>query len=178
MFDKLALFVSGGWLKSCSHYLSYDSEKNSAKKIQICNKYPGGILKAVQSNLDIVNKSVRPFLFTIYRIIHYIKCNMLSKSWKWELGFVQDIAKFTISMFVISRFECNHGSWYLTFIWKKKWWINNPHALALRGYCFDDFLKILFEYGYDSYLCQVLIQKSRLPLTYTSWYHNIFIAFL
>lgn len=61
---------------------------------------------------------------------------------------------------------------------EKKWWINNPYALALRGNCFDDFLKILFEYGYDSYFCQVLIQKSRLPLTYTSWYHNIFIAFL
>ena len=61
---------------------------------------------------------------------------------------------------------------------EKKWWINNPHALALRGNCFDDFLKILFEYGYDSYLCQVLIQKSRLPLTYTSWYHNIFYCLL
>ena len=103
---------------------------------------------------------------------------MLSKSWKWELDFVHYIAKFTISMFVISRFECNHGSWYLTFIWRKKWWINNPHALALRGNCFDDFLKILFEYGYDSYFCQVLIQKSRLPLTYTSWYHNIFYCLL
>ena len=31
---------------------------------------------------------------------------MLSKSTKWELGFVHYIAKFTISRFVISRFEC------------------------------------------------------------------------
>ena len=31
---------------------------------------------------------------------------MLSKSSKWELGFVYYIAKFTISRFVISRFEC------------------------------------------------------------------------
>ena len=31
---------------------------------------------------------------------------MLSKSSKWELGFDHYIAKFTISRFVISRFEC------------------------------------------------------------------------
>ena len=31
---------------------------------------------------------------------------MLNKSSKWELGFVHCIAKFTISKFVISRFEC------------------------------------------------------------------------
>ena len=31
---------------------------------------------------------------------------MLSKSSKWELGFVHYIAKFTISRFVLSRFEC------------------------------------------------------------------------
>ena len=31
---------------------------------------------------------------------------MLSKSSKWELAFVHYIAKFTISRFVISRFEC------------------------------------------------------------------------
>ena len=53
---------------------------------------------------------------------------------------------------------------------EKKWWINNPHALALRGNCFDDFLKILFEYGYDSYFCQVLIQKSRLPLVIPQYF--------
>ena len=32
---------------------------------------------------------------------------MLSKSFKWELGFVHYIAKFTILRFVISRFECS-----------------------------------------------------------------------
>ena len=46
---------------------------------------------------------------------------MLSKSSIWELGFVQYIAKFTISRFVISRFEC---------IWFKKrkylTWSNSP----------------------------------------------------
>ena len=31
---------------------------------------------------------------------------MLSKSSKWELGFVHFITKFTISRFIISRFEC------------------------------------------------------------------------
>ena len=43
---------------------------------------------------------------SLYRIIHYIESNMLSKSSKWELGFVRYNAKFTISRFVISRFEC------------------------------------------------------------------------
>ena len=42
----------------------------------------------IYSNLDIANKSVRPFLFTISNKYYYIKCNMLSKSSKWELGFV------------------------------------------------------------------------------------------
>ena len=31
---------------------------------------------------------------------------MFSKSSKWELGFVYNIAKFTISRFVILKFEC------------------------------------------------------------------------
>ena len=35
---------------------------------------------------------------------------MLSKSSKWELGFVHYITKFTISRFVISRFECTSYS--------------------------------------------------------------------
>ena len=38
---------------------------------------------------------------SLYRIIYYIKCKMLSKSSKWELDLVHYIAKFTIS-----RFEC------------------------------------------------------------------------
>ena len=52
------------------------------------------------------SKQVRQTLFVHYRIIHYIKCNMLSKSSKWELGKVHYVAKFTISRFVISRFRC------------------------------------------------------------------------
>ena len=43
---------------------------------------------------------------SLYRIIQFIKCNMLSKSSKWELSFVHYISKFTILRFVISRFEC------------------------------------------------------------------------
>ena len=59
---------------------------------------------SIHSNLDITNKSIIlvKFLFTL----HYIKCNMLSKSSKWELGWVHCIAKFIISRFIISRFEC------------------------------------------------------------------------
>ena len=48
--------------------------------------------------------------------VHYIKCKMLSKSSKWELGFVHYIAQFTILRFIISRFECTrildrHHAW-------------------------------------------------------------------
>ena len=38
--------------------------------------------------------------------VHYVKCNMLIKSSKWELGLVHYITKFTIWRFVISKFEC------------------------------------------------------------------------
>ena len=38
---------------------------------------------------------------SLYQINHCNICNMLSKSSKWELGFVHYITKFTIS-----RFEC------------------------------------------------------------------------
>ena len=40
----------------------------------------------VHSNLDITNKSVRPFLFTISNNSLY-QINMLSKTSKWDLGF-------------------------------------------------------------------------------------------
>ena len=59
---------------------------------------------SVHSNLDIANKSSDTFC-SLYRIICYIKCNMLCKSSKWELVFVHYIAEFTISRLVISRFE-------------------------------------------------------------------------
>ena len=51
------------------------------------------------------SKKVCQTFFSLYQIILYIKCNMLSKSSKWELGFVHYIVKFTISRFVILRFE-------------------------------------------------------------------------
>ena len=63
----------------------------------------------IHSNFDITNKSIRPFLFTTLNIsLYQIKCNMLSKSSKWELGFVHYITKFTILRFVISKFECTY----------------------------------------------------------------------
>ena len=40
---------------------------------------------------------------------------MSSKSSKWELGFDHYIVKFTISRFVISRFECNN-IWQISFL--------------------------------------------------------------
>ena len=52
-----------------------------------------------------------------------MKFDMLSKSSKWELGFVHYIAKFTISRFVISRFECYQkraSSFLLRFFLAKK----------------------------------------------------------
>ena len=57
----------------------------------------------IHSNIDIVNKSIRPFLFTILNNSLY-QMHVISS--KWELGLVHYIAKFTISRFVISRFEC------------------------------------------------------------------------
>ena len=48
------------------------------------------------------NEQVRQTLF-----VHYIKCTMLSKSSKRELGYVHYIAKFTISRFVVLRFKVN-----------------------------------------------------------------------
>ena len=54
----------------------------------------------IHSNLDIVNKSVRPFLFPTSLGISNVIC-LNSKSSKWELGFVHYIAKFNIL-----RFEC------------------------------------------------------------------------
>ena len=65
------------------------------------------------SNLDITNKSIGPFLFIIsnnFLYPMYVICILHCKSSKWELGFVDYIAKLTKSSFVISRFEC---------IWKK-----------------------------------------------------------
>ena len=60
----------------------------------------------------ISSSSSDPFC-SLYRIIHYIKCNMLSKSSKWELGLVHYIAEFTISRFVMSRFKCTYVHTYI-----------------------------------------------------------------
>ena len=61
---------------------------------------------------------------SLYRIIHCIKCNMLVNPQKQELGLVHYIRKFTISRFVISRFECmvlltcyRDNTRYIYFTW-------------------------------------------------------------
>ena len=63
----------------------------------------------LHSNLDIANKSVRPFLFTISNVICLV--NPQNGSY---LGFVQYITKFTILRLVISWFECT--SYYFRLI--------------------------------------------------------------
>ena len=87
------------------------------------------ILGLVHPNLDIANKSVRPFLFTISNdSLYHIKCNMLSKFSKWELGFVHYIAKFSILRFTISRFEytlyftirCGRSAIWIVDEWMKR----------------------------------------------------------
>ena len=56
-------------------------------------------------NPDVILLKKARGMSTIYkdRIIHYIKCDMLSKSLNWELGLVHYIVKFTILRFVISK---------------------------------------------------------------------------
>ena len=76
----------------------------------------------VHSNLDIVNKSVIPFLFTISNVICLV--NPQNESW---ILFTICIAKFTISRFVISRFE---------------WWPNSPIAFIYK--CVVAILQFLF----------------------------------
>ena len=63
---------------------------------------------------------------------------MLRKSSKWELGFVHYIVKFTISRFVISRFECTEVSCGLACDAEKK--VN----CILGSRQTDDDLKTLF----------------------------------
>ena len=83
----------------------------------------------IHSNLDITNKSIRPFLFTLSNNslhISYVICWVNPK--KWELIFVQYIAKFTIS-----RFECTvytpQKYEVCTTINFKPWFIQNPTNL-------------------------------------------------
>ena len=59
----------------------------------------------IYSNLDIANKSTMPFLFTIYWIIHYIKCNVISKSSKWEMSFLHYIEVHYIKVWVYLNFH-------------------------------------------------------------------------
>ena len=67
---------------------------------------------------------------------------MLSKSSKRELGFVHYLKKFTISRFVISRFECIY--FFYTDCYSK-----NPHYRPLSYYaeiqrcCNDNVKKII-----------------------------------
>ena len=79
-----------------------------------------------------MNKSARPFF------VHYIKCNMFSKSSKWELSFGHYIAKFTILKFVISRFECTYSARYFLWVWVPGSTLllgNLFPGLRSRGFC-------------------------------------------
>ena len=61
---------------------------------------------------------------------------MLSKSLKWELGLVHYIAKFTISRFVISKFECTSN---IMRIWYTKidvpYGVSVPNDIYQNPYC-------------------------------------------
>ena len=64
----------------------------------------------VHSNLDIANKSVRPFFFNISNnSLSNVICLVNPQNGSWVL-FTKYIAKFTILRFVISRFECTSRS--------------------------------------------------------------------
>ena len=69
---------------------------------------------------------------SLYQIFHYLKSNsMLSKSSKCELGLVHYIAKFTISRFVISRFECiwNFLQWNMRVLLSR----SNSREMTMQG---------------------------------------------
>ena len=74
---------------------------------------------------------------SLYQIIHYIKCNTLSKSSKWELGFVHHIAKLTISRFIISRFECTSKSTYFSIL-QSQYYFQTCGQAALGMLCGSD----------------------------------------
>ena len=64
---------------------------------------------------------------------------MLSESSKWELGFVHYISEFTISRFVISRFECtqivmetNHARKNIHYYYIPTWNIQQILTLTLN----------------------------------------------
>ena len=106
--------------KLISKYVQSVSHKNSRiaifycciilSKLQTCPMFSYDTQwtkKNIHWNLDITNKSVRPFLFTISNnslCISNVIC--LANPQKWELGLVHYIVKFTTSRFIISRFEC------------------------------------------------------------------------
>ena len=74
----------------------------------LCDYFLYWIIYPIKYSQTLIQRTSlsNPFC-SLCSIIHYNKCNMPSKSSKWELSFVKYIAKFTISKFVISRFECS-----------------------------------------------------------------------
>ena len=93
------------------------------------------------------NKQVHQTIF-----VHYIKCKILSKSWKWELGFVRYIKKFTISRFVISRFECTYYNTLLTSSTHAQKWSSalgwmSPHVITFKKFSLGKgFISRLIKY--------------------------------
>ena len=116
------------------------------------------------------SKQVRQTLFcSLYRIIHYVKCNMLSKSSKWELDFVHYIAKFTISRFVISRFECTAvlqwGALPLTFKTYTSWFIVPPRSIIEASLVVKRkiYNKVYFYFGHNN-AAMTIKQKKNLDI--------------
>ena len=81
---------------------------------------------------------------------------MLNKSSKWELGFVHYIAKFTISRFVISRFECTAvlqwGALPLTFKTYTSWFIVPPRSIIEASLVVKRkiYNKVYFYFGHNN----------------------------
>ena len=132
-----------------------------------------------------MNEFIRPFLFTKLNNSLHIKYNLLSKSSKWELGFVHYIGKFTRSRFVISRFECIYTllqEYFLTFqshlkILCFKYWIFNPFTFFshLRNRQQSNFSGPIFSvekyrYSNSNVLFLFITTNNRRPL----WNVNIF----
>ena len=77
---------------------------------------------------------------------------MLSKSSKWKLGFVHFIAKFTISRFVISRFECT--SYLITISLSLKFYACMTNVAVYLGKFFHVISSI--HYWFDLTPCQLI----------------------
>ena len=91
---------------------------------------------------------------------------MLSKSSKRELGFVHYIAKFTISRFVILRFECTAvlqwGALPLTFKTYTSWFIVPPRSIIEASLVVKRkiYNKVYFYFGHNNAAMTIKQKKS------------------